>query len=266
MSKKNRNKKHYLRRQQRMNDVPNTLSESQRELVLDTFKRKCALTNKRHDVELDHFVPVSWGKKVIEYDIGGTTYANTIPLNSSINSSKSSHNPFLWFKRYGERHGISRDKWKAAVEYIAKKHGLSSTEYENRVNACYSEVLAERWITDVNSRVNTDLNLTFVINRALRMKLNIPVVVELFGSTSTQQLFNDKETIKVMNKIKVMFNRRLMSKQHASFIDSEGIEEQTDRRELIEPLNSLLARRKMEEVKLVLRRGKDVLGTYDKLK
>ncbi|WP_019639979.1 helix-turn-helix domain-containing protein [Paenibacillus fonticola] len=46
----------------------------------------------------------------------------------------------------------------------------------------------------------------------------------------------------------------------------EDIEERADRQELIEALNSLLSGRRTEEVKLVLRLAKDVLGTYDKLK
>lgn len=46
----------------------------------------------------------------------------------------------------------------------------------------------------------------------------------------------------------------------------EGIEERTDKKSLMEALNSLLAGRKMEEVQLVLRLVKDVLGTFDKLK
>lgn len=45
----------------------------------------------------------------------------------------------------------------------------------------------------------------------------------------------------------------------------EGIEERTDKKSLIEALNSLLAGRKLEEVQLVLRLAKDVLGTFDKL-
>lgn len=46
----------------------------------------------------------------------------------------------------------------------------------------------------------------------------------------------------------------------------EGIEERSNRRELIEAINTLLAGRKTEEVQLVLRISKDILGTYDKLK
>lgn len=46
----------------------------------------------------------------------------------------------------------------------------------------------------------------------------------------------------------------------------EGIEERTDKKSLMEALTSLLAGRKPEEVQLILRLAKDVLGTYDKLK
>lgn len=43
----------------------------------------------------------------------------------------------------------------------------------------------------------------------------------------------------------------------------EGIKERTDKKSLLEALNSLLTGRKPEEVQLVLRLAKDVLGTYD---
>lgn len=45
----------------------------------------------------------------------------------------------------------------------------------------------------------------------------------------------------------------------------EGIEERTDRRELMEALNTLLAGRKTGEVQMIVRLAKDVLGTFDKL-
>ncbi|WP_339181811.1 helix-turn-helix transcriptional regulator [Paenibacillus sp. FSL R5-0701] len=45
----------------------------------------------------------------------------------------------------------------------------------------------------------------------------------------------------------------------------EGLEERSSRRELTDALNSFLLGRNIEEVKLVLRLAKDVLGTYDNL-
>ncbi|MEC0106772.1 helix-turn-helix transcriptional regulator [Paenibacillus taichungensis] len=46
----------------------------------------------------------------------------------------------------------------------------------------------------------------------------------------------------------------------------EGIEKRTNRKEIIEALNALLAGRQPEEVQMILRLAKDVLGTYDNLK
>lgn len=45
----------------------------------------------------------------------------------------------------------------------------------------------------------------------------------------------------------------------------EGIEERNEKKLLIEAFNSLLAGRKIEEVQMILRLAKDVLGTFDKL-
>lgn len=45
----------------------------------------------------------------------------------------------------------------------------------------------------------------------------------------------------------------------------ENIEERSDKKALLEAINSLLVGRKIEEVQMILRLAKDVLGTYDKL-
>jgi transcriptional regulator with XRE-family HTH domain len=46
----------------------------------------------------------------------------------------------------------------------------------------------------------------------------------------------------------------------------EGIEKRSDKRTLIEAFNTLLFSRNTEEIQLLLRLAKDVLGTFDKLK
>lgn len=46
----------------------------------------------------------------------------------------------------------------------------------------------------------------------------------------------------------------------------EGIEERSDKKALMEALASLLAGRQVEEVQMILRLAKDVLGTFDKIK
>ncbi|MED1801996.1 hypothetical protein [Brevibacillus porteri] len=196
------------KREQILKEVPNSLSQNEVELILNHFKNECALTGKYHQVSLDHFIPLNWGSTAHKYAIGGNTYANIIPLDRSINSSKNAHNPFIWFERYGEKHGISIERWHSAIQYIAEKHGMSVFEYKNRVYACYSEILAVRWITHVNSRIELGASIHFVdIRNALIMNLNIPVVVETLGSIETKNAFLDQQTIDLVNQLKAKLEK-----------------------------------------------------------
>jgi hypothetical protein len=197
------------KRKKLLKDIPNTLRERQKDLVRIHFKNECAITGK-YDIAFDHFIPVGWGAIVRKYGIGGTTYANMIILDKSINSSKSSWNPFLWFERYGERHNISIEKWNMAVEYIAEKHGMTSYDYRNQVNACHSEIIAIRWIAHVNQSIESNGRVHPVnISNALRANLNITTVVEMFGNTRIKEAFLDNETIKLINEKKNWLESRL---------------------------------------------------------
>jgi hypothetical protein len=167
-------------------------------------------TGHYNNIALDHFVPINWGSIVSNYGIGGTTYANMIPLSRVLNSSKGSMNPFLWFERYGERHGISLEKWNDAVQYVAEKHKMTTFDYISRVTECYSEILAVKWITSVNSRIESRGYIHDVdISNALKMKLNISLVVELYGSDITKKVFLDNETINLINRNKADLESRL---------------------------------------------------------
>lgn len=87
----------------------------------------------------------------------------------------------------------SREKWTRAVQYIAEKHDMTSDEYINRVNACYNEILALQWITHVNSRIESGASIHYVdIRNALKLNLNISVVVEVLGSIKTKNAFLDQ--------------------------------------------------------------------------
>ncbi|MFF0828154.1 hypothetical protein ACFYU8_14825 [Brevibacillus sp. NPDC003359] len=202
-----KNKESRERRQKNIKELPNNLTEEQTESILENFGYRCFLTGNE-GIGLDHFVPLSWGSVVMKYGIGGTTYANMIPLYRSINSSKQSMNPFIWFERYGERHGVSIEKWNSAVQYIAEKHDMTSDEYKNRVNACYNEILALRWITRVNFRIESGESIHYVdIRNALKMNLNIPVVVEMLGSIETKNAFLDQPTIDLVNQLKARLEK-----------------------------------------------------------
>jgi len=191
------------KRQELMNTVPNKLRESEAELILRTFRYECALTGKYDDIGLDHFVPLNWGSIVKKYGIGGTTYANMVPLHRSINSSKGAHNPFYWFERYGKRHNVAVVKWNAIVDYIATKHSMTTIDYINRVNACYIEIVALNWISRVNRRIYQEGSIHYVdIRNALKLCLNMSVVIELFGSKMTKEVFKDSKTISQINEVK----------------------------------------------------------------
>ncbi|CAG7648159.1 hypothetical protein ACFQI7_12995 [Paenibacillus allorhizosphaerae] len=213
MEKYSRSTISQAKRKRLLREVPNTLRWYQQEEVFNHFKNDCALTGKYQNLCKDHFIPISWGRTVRKYGIGGNTYANIIPLDRSINSSKGSMNPFIWFERYGERHGISIEKWNYAVQYIAEKHRMTTFYYINRVNACYIEILAKNWVEKINSRIEPDGNVHPVyINNALKMNLNIPVVIEQFGSVKTKEIFQLSETIDLIKQSKSWFVSRLNQK------------------------------------------------------
>ncbi|KKC46954.1 hypothetical protein VE23_07080 [Paenibacillus sp. D9] len=119
-------------------------------------------------------------------------------------------NPFIWYERYGARHGISEDKWKGIVDYIAEKHRMTTAEYINRVNACYSEYLAIRWISDIDHLLESrdEVHMAF-IDRALRLGLAIHVVIELFGSLKIKEYFVNNQTIELVAERKGVFAARL---------------------------------------------------------
>ncbi|MED3182042.1 hypothetical protein P4305_18730 [Bacillus thuringiensis] len=89
----------------------------------------CALTGDMDDIHLDHFIPLSWGH-------GGTVIENMIPLNGTLNLSKSDRNPFEWIKREDIREIVDMAKWYETIEYLAKLNGMTAKEYEEYVYWC----------------------------------------------------------------------------------------------------------------------------------
>ena len=56
------------------------------------FQLSCALSMNTSDLNLEHFIPASWGH-------GGTYQGNVYPAHWRINRSKSTTNPFVWIER-----------------------------------------------------------------------------------------------------------------------------------------------------------------------
>jgi ribosomal protein S8 len=87
---------------------------------------------------------------------------------------------------------------------------MATFDYISRVNECYSEILAVKWITRVNSITESEGYIRSVdISNALKMNLNMPFVIELFGSVKTKEVFQNNETIIELNQSKSWFESRL---------------------------------------------------------
>lgn len=100
-------------------------------IAQDVYKsfNGCALTGDIDNIELDHFIPISWGH-------GGTYKGNMIPLRKDLNCSKDNQNPFEWVKNPSIRKKININKWNSTIQYLANLHGLSIEEYERYVYWC----------------------------------------------------------------------------------------------------------------------------------
>lgn len=183
--------------------LPNTLTEEQKELLYKRFNNTCALSHKKESVTLDHFIPISWGKIPLEYNIGGTTYENSLPLDKDINISKNAHNPFGWIKKAHETQNISMNTWNEVVRYMAYKNRLTVEAYENAVSACYEKVCVKRSIKSIRLRVNRNgvVNLNF-IKQLLKRGINIEIAVDLYGSKKIKDFFKIEEVLDYIIEVK----------------------------------------------------------------
>ncbi|MGG1400191.1 hypothetical protein ABE288_20565 [Bacillus salipaludis] len=192
------------RRKENLENGPNTLTKVEEHLVLSTFDNKCALKGSEVEVSLDHFVPISWNEITKNFDIGGNTYANMLPLNIELNKSKSDHNPFLWFKDAKDKFNINMDRWKEAVAYVAEKHGMTPLDFENRVNQCYENVMVKRAIYGLNKRLKEKRKKPpySIVTYLLRLGINIDVAIDKYGNKKAKQFVRNEEIVENINKIK----------------------------------------------------------------
>lgn len=94
--------------------------------VLERFDYKCAISDST-DIHMDHFILVSTG-------YGDTVLGNMIPLDATLNLSKSASNPFEWIKT---RNDIDRKRFEDVVFYLAEMNGLTTDEFEAHVYNCF---------------------------------------------------------------------------------------------------------------------------------
>lgn len=110
--------KHSKRRAIEKNLPNDTNSKEWQTYLLNQFNNKCPLTSSS-DIHLDHFIPVAWGH-------GGHYIGNIIPLESTLNQSKSDKNPFEWIKL---REDIDKNKFNDLITHLAKLNNMDVEEF-----------------------------------------------------------------------------------------------------------------------------------------
>ncbi|MFD0048911.1 hypothetical protein ACFVHQ_06200 [Actinomycetes bacterium NPDC127524] len=114
-----------------LKSLPFTLTEQQWEQIQSDFNYGCALSEHHSDLNMEHFIPKSWGH-------GGTYVGNVYPVYWKINRSKSYTNPFVWIERNDVKELVDMDKWHRLINYLAEQNHLSIDEFRNFVNWCES--------------------------------------------------------------------------------------------------------------------------------
>lgn len=120
-------------RKARVRDLRDDLTSGQWESILEKFDYSCALSGKKENMTMEHFIPVSSGYE-------GTCVGNVYPMNSTLNGSKHNRNPFEWFEEAKERHELNQGKWDQLIQYLAKANGLTIPEFKSYVNGVYEEL------------------------------------------------------------------------------------------------------------------------------
>jgi hypothetical protein len=129
-------KQHYLawrlNKRALKNGLPATLNADEVRKVIEYFDGACALTGDQENVDLDHFITLSTGAV-------GSVYENLVPLRHDLNSSKQASNPFTWFSENKERFGLSEDKFRDVIAYLADVNRMTVDEYTAYVFNCYEQ-------------------------------------------------------------------------------------------------------------------------------
>lgn len=119
------------KRKKFIKSLPFTLTEQQWEQIQGDFNYSCVLSEHKDDLNMEHFIPVSWGH-------GGTYLGNVYPVHWRINRSKSDTNPFVWIERDDVKELVDMEKWIRLVNYLAKQNGLSVSKFYDFINWCES--------------------------------------------------------------------------------------------------------------------------------
>ncbi|UAT32235.1 hypothetical protein K7T73_08515 [Bacillus badius] len=185
------------------NNAPNTLTDKEKERILEECGHSCVITGTKEDVVLDHFVPLALGETVYEYRVGGTTYENMLPLSSTLNKSKCSSNPITWFEKVKTKFDLDSAQWNRAMEYMAAKNEMTKLEYLNRVEACFVHFKIKKWVEQLDHAVIYSSRPLALLRRAVDRGINIKVAVIRYGSDAAKEFIRAEETATRLQEIKV---------------------------------------------------------------
>lgn len=116
-------------RRERISNLENNWSESEREATLKYFGG-CALTGNTEHVQFDHVIPIVTG-------YGGTVAWNMLPMTAELNQSKSTKHIIVWFYENQERFSLSEDRFLRALEYLADLRNTDINCFLEYIDACH---------------------------------------------------------------------------------------------------------------------------------
>lgn len=112
-----------------INKLQFTLTKEQWTKIQGDFNYGCALSEYSSKLNMEHFIPVSWGQ-------GGTYMGNVYPVHWKINRSKSDMNPFVWIERDDVKEFVDIEKWHQLIYYLAEQNKLTISEFRDFVYWC----------------------------------------------------------------------------------------------------------------------------------
>ncbi|MFJ8257187.1 hypothetical protein ACIQ4Z_07830 [Peribacillus asahii] len=133
------------KRKTSLKSLPFTLTEQQWNQIQSDFNYSCALSEHHSDLNMEHFIPVSWGH-------GGTYVGNVYPVHWKINRSKSDTNPFVWIERNDVKESVDMDKWYRLIGYLAEQNHLSVNEFRDFVSWCDKN---KRTVEEIDSKYSS---------------------------------------------------------------------------------------------------------------
>lgn len=93
------------------------------------FQDTCAVCDSQDRIELDHWIPISWGQI-------GNVKENVVPLCKFHNMSKKNRNPNKWITIADN---IVFEKTTKLYEYLAEINELSVEEYKEFIDLCFED-------------------------------------------------------------------------------------------------------------------------------